>query len=299
MHQGIIHHNLHDAADRLRNAGGDAQRHRAAHQIPVRPAVGAAQAHMARVAAARPQEIQGQHNGGDDLRGDRGNRRALDAPVQDEYVDGVEDCVQESADHHAVHGHARMAVRACQVGQHDRYHVKGRAEQDDRGVVERVRQDGIGRAERAQQGAQEDQAEDHQHDAEQNGKGERGVERALGLLLVLFPQTDGCVRAAARADQGGERQQDGHDRKGDRCRGVAQITDALPDEDLVHDVVNRVDQAGDDGGEGEGHQQTADRLAAERVLGNGGVRFSLQGLHGAALLSGRRFPSACCRSAPT
>ena len=32
-----------------------------------------------RVAAARPQEIQGQYNGGDDLRGDRGNRRALDA----------------------------------------------------------------------------------------------------------------------------------------------------------------------------------------------------------------------------
>ena len=217
---------------------------------------------MAGIVLGRADKVQRQHDSRDNLRGDGRDGRTLNAPVEDENINRVKYGIECRANEHAVHGHARMAVGTCEVGQHDTDEVKRGTQQDDARIVYGIGHDVLGRTEQRQNGLQKDQTERHEHKAECDGEAECVIERLTGFVLVLLTQSNGGVRRAARTDHGTEGEQNGHQRKGNRRRGVAQIADALTNKNLVDNVINGVNQAGNNRRKRKIDEQPSDRQGA-------------------------------------
>ena len=76
-----------------------------------------------------------------------------------------------------------------------------------------------------------------------------------------------------------ERRHDHNDRHAHAHAGQREAADArdVADVDAIHDVVEHVDQLGDDRRNGQPHQQSADRLRAQKRL--------ISGLHIKQILS--------------
>ena len=218
--------------------------------------------HVARIVLGRADKIQRQHDSRDNLRSDGRDGRTLNAPVEDENINRVKHGIERCTDQHTVHRHARMAVGTREVRQHDTDEVKRGTQQDDARIVYGIGHDVLGRTEQRQNGLQEDQAERHEHKAECDGETECVVECLTGFVLVLFTQSNGGVRRAARTDHGTKSEQNGHQRKGNRRRGVAQITDALTNKNLVDNVINGVNQAGNNRRKRKIDEQPSDRQGA-------------------------------------
>ena len=66
------------------------------------------------------------------------------------------------------------------------------------------------------------------------------------------------MRSAAVSQQQGNGHGESHDGKGDVGGRIAQIAHLLADEDLVNDIIEGIDQEGDDRGDGEPGNELSD-----------------------------------------
>ena len=201
----------------------------------------------------------------DDLGGDGSDGGALDPPVKHKNVDGIQHRVQDGADQYAVHGQSGTTVGPRHVGQGDAHHIEGGSQQKDGGVVLGVGHHGLSRAEHPEHRLQKEQPRRQQEHSGPQRHDKDVVKRAVGLFVLPLPQLKGGVGAAAGANEGGKGQHDRHHGKGHRGSGVAQLPDSLADENLIHDVVDGVDQHGNDRRNGEVEQQPSNGLVAQRI----------------------------------
>ena len=178
----------------------------------------------------------------------------------------VENGVDDGAQQHADHGIAGAAVGADQVaggvGHDQQRHTHG----GDAGVGQGVGHHAVGAAEQPQQHGGKQFQQHHVAKAQHHHHGHGGAHHTAGGLLPAGAQIQVEVGGAAHADEQGDGQADGGQRIGHVGGGVAQVTHALADEDLVHDVVQGTHQHGQNAGNGKGRQQFGQRLAAQGIF---------------------------------
>ena len=121
---------------------------------------------------------------------------ALDAPVEHEDKEGVQDGIQDRADHHGEHRVAGAAVCA-DGGVDDRPDDhEGEADHNDAPIPQRIGHDVVGRAEQAAQRRQKDKGQDRVQHADDAG-GDDGRPHAPGRFFgVPLPEV--------QAEKGGE-----------------------------------------------------------------------------------------------
>ena len=112
---------------------------------------------------------------------------------------------------------------------------------------------------------QKDQRTDD--DPLQGEKRQPGAGKTEGFIGLFASVADIEVDGRPVAEEDRERPAEKSERIGDGGGGVAQKTDPLADEHLVHHVVERRDQSGDDAGNGILKQKAPHRFGAERVGG--------------------------------
>ena len=101
--------------------------------------------------------------------------------------------------------------------------------------------------------------DEHGHEQQH---GDHVAQNALGGIVVSLAQLKGYERVTAAAHQHAERHHDDHG--GERRGGTreAELTDAVPDEDRVDQVVDGIDEDADDGGNPELEEELRDRPLA-------------------------------------
>ena len=120
--------------------------------------------------------------------------------------------------------------------------------------------DGVGHrllaaAEQVQERPQEDHAQHRDDGPYQQREHDRRAEDALRPRLVFHAEHDGDARGGAHADQRAERLDERHDGECEREAGDGHRPRPLPDEDTVHDIVERHRQGGNDGRYRESEKQ--------------------------------------------
>lgn len=114
-----------------------------------------------------------------------------------------------------------------------------------------IGQDGIGSAEDAAQRLQKSQDHGGQHSADACSGDDGGADRFGRLLRLAFSKLQAEIGGQTVPEQRGQGDGKGGDWGDDVGGSVAQHTDALADEHLVHHVVKGVDDHGDDAGNGK------------------------------------------------
>ena len=195
---------------------------------------------------------------GEDLAQDSGQRRAEHAPVEGKDEDGVQDGVGDGSRHHAGHGVAGAAVRPDQVADAVGEDQEGHADEGDACVLLGVGHHLVGGAENPQQRGEEHLS---QKEVKQPRRGHEDdpVPGNFRRLLRVFPsQAEGEPCRAAHADQQRDGQADGGQGVGHIGGSVAQVSHALADENLIHNVVQGANQGCRDAGNGKASQQFGD-----------------------------------------
>ena len=120
-----------------------------------------------------------------------------------------------------------------------------------------------------QQNAQrlnQDKSEQAKQDADNTGENDHIANGLRRLFRLLPPQTQAVDRRKTVAKKGGQGNRDRGDGSDDVRSAVSQITDAMPDKNLVNDVVQGIDDQGNDARYRIFPQQGADLFGAERVF---------------------------------
>ena len=101
-----------------------------------------------------------------------------------------------------------------------------------------------------------------QHEGHEQKKDAGRADDALGLGVVATPHRDGGQRRPAHARQKREGRNNEDDGKGDAEPRQRQWPDVRypAHKDAVHDVVEKVDDLGQDTGHGKAHEEPAERL---------------------------------------
>ena len=110
----------------------------------------------------------------------------------------------------------------------------------------------------------------HRRQQQRNGDLQRktAAQQFLGGIVVAAPQRDGGPRRAAGSDQRRKCRHDHDDRHANAHAGQRKAPDFgnVADVDAVHDVIEHVDELGDDRRHGQPHEQFADRFRAQKRL---------------------------------
>ena len=99
-----------------------------------------------------------------------------------------------------------------------------------------------GRAEHRKQLRDERLAQREQRRTQYGREQQRRAQRPLRALALSLAQHEAVAGDAAVADQQRQRQRERHKRKADVGGGVSNVAHALPDEYLIDDVVEGIDQ---------------------------------------------------------
>ena len=102
-------------------------------------------------------------------------------------------------------------------------------------------------------------------DAQDRHHGDGVAHHPGGLLRLPCAQGERKAGGTSDADEQDDGQTDGGQGIGHIGGRIAQIAHTLPNEDLVHNVVQRADQHGDDAGDGEAAQQFGQRLIPQWI----------------------------------
>lgn len=186
--------------------------------------------------------------------------------MEDEDENRVEDGVDDSAYEHADHGIFRASVCARQIAHAVCDDEKGHAKRYDAGIGLRVGHDVGRRPEGGQKRRHEELYEDCVQDAEDNHHTDAVPDDSLRDILFPCAQVERESGGAPDADEERDGKADRGEGIGDVCGGVSEVADALSDENLVHDIVKRTHEHGDDARYGKTPQQRGDFFISERVL---------------------------------
>ena len=229
------------------------------------------------------------HDKRHDLAGHSGRRRARNAPAEHEDADRVEYDVEDRAHALREHGIDRPARGLHQPLEHDL------AEQAERHAAHDVQ---IGRAHvddlgdfrlRGHERPTEEQAE-HEEDRIAHQRQQHAVFRHLvGALVVLLAQRAGEQRVHAHARAGRHADHEVLRRKGQRHRRERLFADAAH-EHAVHNVVQRLDEHGNDHRQRHGDDQLSDGHRAHFVFLLHGSHPSLHLFIYILFIIARRFP---------
>ena len=244
--QGVVHDDLYQRDGHL----VEAVAHAKAGSLHAFPGT-QAQAGTLQPDALEPADIGDGRQEGKKLSDDGGPCGPRYAHVKGKDEQRVQNGVDDGADQRTGHGVFGAAVRQNQFAHAGGNDLEGHAQGNDPGVGGGVGHDCGRRAEGRQKGCEKqlhqngvDHAEDHHHADAVSGD----------LCRVFLPsrsQIEGKAGGASDADEQGDGQTDGGQGIGDVGGGVAQITDALSDENLVYDIIERSHQHGDDAGDRE------------------------------------------------
>ena len=207
-------------------------------------------------------------NAGQGLREDCGNRRAPHAHIKAENQNGVQHDVGYRADQYGKHGGAGLALTADKHIQAQRQLHEDRAAQINAQVLIGVDDGVVAGAEHIQQRC----FIDLKYDRQRYGKDEE-QDRAVGqdslrLLIVPPAHLDGRERRPARSGEGAEGGDQRNDRKRDTKARQGQVTDYrdMADIDPVNDIIQNINQLGDDRGDGQLDHQPRDRRLPQQPL---------------------------------
>ena len=264
-----------DALRALHDERGQAERDARGEELHV-------DAHILRLEAQARlfthQEADDPH-AGNALRNHRRQRRATNAHVQAENENRVEHDVAHRADEHGHHARRREALRGDERIHAERQLHKQRAEGVDVQIIVRVFNRVFARAEGQQKFVTEQQQHRRQRQRNRDLQRKAAAQQLFGRVVIAAPHRDGSPRRAAGGDQRRERRHDHNDRHAHAHASQREAADArdVTDVDAIHDVVEHIDQLGDDRRNGQPHQQPADRLRAQKRL--------ISGLHIKQILS--------------
>ena len=198
-----------------------------------------------------------------------GERRALAPHAETVNEDWIEDDVEGRADEDGHHAGLGEALTGNVVVQAEGELYGGRAEQVERKVVHRVADGLFAGPEHEQHGPHGQEAQPRQHEGHEQKKDAGRADDALGLGVVATPHRDGGQRRPAHARQKREGRNNEDDGKGDAEPRQRQWPDVRypAHKDAVHDVVEKVDDLGQDTGHGKAHEEPAERLGRQRAGG--------------------------------
>ena len=193
--------------------------------------------------------VQDRENKGKELPDDRRPGSAGHSEVEDKDKDRIQDRIDDGSDQHTCHGIFWTAVCAGKVAHAVGDDEKGHAQGNDAGVGLRIGHDVCCGSECSKERCHEDLDEHCIADPESGHHADSISDYFCSLILLACSQVERESGGASDTDQESDRQADGRQRIGYICGCVSQISDSLPDKDLIDDVVERADQHGDDAGD--------------------------------------------------
>lgn len=257
--QRMVHDDDHQAAGHLHGEGRDADR----QDVPDDPPLEAEIARMEADDAPPVDEMGHDEDGAGDHRDGRRDGGAADAHVENQDKQGVENDIEDGAQHHRDHRLLGIAR-----GPHDGVEVERQvgeeiAGDDDIEVIHGVGQGLLAAAETRQQLLHENHAGNDRRQVDDQRQGQGVAQDMLGRLVRLAPQVDGDSRGRPGADQHAEGLQEKQDGERQRQARDGHRADPLPDKDPVDNVIKRVDHRTDDSGDGVMEKQGSDPLVLQ------------------------------------
>lgn len=179
--------------------------------------------------------------------------------------DGVQNDVGDTADQQTDHAHLRSAIRPDDAAERAVDHGKGETKHDDAPVFQRIGQISLRGPEQMAERLQKQLKENQQKHTDANRQSNCIPHTLRCVLVTALSQIQTHVRRRSVTDHHAQGQQDGGERQDDIGSGVAQVTNALPNENLIHHVVERVDHNGNNAGNGLADHQFSNPLGPQRV----------------------------------
>ena len=198
-----------------------------------------------------------------------GHRCPHHAPAADEEEDGIQKDVHHCSGQRGNHGKAGSAVGPDDGVHGLPEHIEGDAQRDVEEILLRIAEGlGIdGAAEHGQDLIGKQQVQRRQNQTAAHRQYHCVAHGPAGILSPALAQRDTDEGAAAVTDHDGDGQRHHSQGKDHRISGVsvgAQIA-GVGDEDLIHDVVERPYQQGDDAGEGVAAHEPPDGLGLQKL----------------------------------
>ena len=203
-------------------------------------------------------------DGTDRLTEHRGERRALHAHPQDEDENRIQDDVDDGTDDGCQHADFCEALGGDEGVHAEHDHHKDGAEDVDTGVGQCIGQGDRAGTEEAKQGRRECIKHDGQYEGEAHQDGEAVADDLLCRRMVLRTHGNRGAWCTAGTRQHGEGVDEHEDRREEADAGQCVRTDIrhMADVDTVDDVIEKVDDLGDDGRNRELGEQLRDAAAA-------------------------------------
>ena len=193
-----------------------------------------------------PGQIEEDQTGGEYLAGHRCPCSSGNTPAEGKNEQGVQHSIDQSAGDHGYHGIGRTAVRPDQMVAACCQHKKRNAPGGDPHIGHGIGQNLGGSAEGQDQRLQEQADQNDQDEAAQDEAAESCACNMLCLFFMFTPKFQIKIGGASDSYEESDSCSYGGNGKSHVCRGISVHAHALPDEDLVHDIIQRVDQHADD-----------------------------------------------------
>ena len=213
-----------------------------------------------------PGQIDRRHHKGGHLPDHRSDGSTLYPHMKNKDKDRVQNHVKDRADDHGKHGVFGAAIRTDHGIDGGRYHHKRQTEANDEAILQGQRPQQVGCAEEGQDRVDEQQEHHSQDDADHGHQGNRVAHALLGHVHLALTQLQAQKGRAAVADHHSQCQGNDGDGKHHIGGAVAQVAYAPADKDLVYDVVQGIDQQGNDAGNGKFQDQPANGLRGKGTL---------------------------------
>lgn len=212
------------------------------------------------------EEVDDADHKGHYLADDRSQSRAGHSPVEAENKDRVQDDIYDGPGQHGGHRPGGTAVGPDHRVHHVHQHIGWEKGKDDVEILHR-HPDGIfRRAEQSENLLLQREKDSHQDEADQEGDRDAAADTGGGVFRVLLSLTDVQIGGTAVTKAPGKCLSDNEDGEHHAGGGISQSTHlAVSDKDLIHDVIERADQKGEDAGDGELQHQFRDLLLSQIV----------------------------------
>ena len=164
------------------------------------------------------------------------------------------------------HGISGSAVRTDHAVQPRSQHIKGYTHEDDKEIIGGIGVAIFRHSEQMQDGIECNVADDR----EQNARGERDKKgdptAAVARMRISSAQRQAEQRRRAVADEKSNGKRHHGERIHDVCRRIAEIPHALPDKDLIYDVIQRADQKRKQARHRKPHEKFADGCLPQKIF---------------------------------
>ena len=198
-----------------------------------------------------------------------GHRCPHHAPAADEDEDGIQKDIHHRSGQRGYHGEAGSAAGPDDGVHGLPEHIEGDAQRDVEEILLRIAEGlGIdGAAEHGQDLIGKQQVQRRQHQTAACRQHHGVAHGSAGILSLALAQRDTDEGAAAVTDHDGDGQRHHSQGKDHRISGISVGTQiaGVGDEDLIHDVVERPHQQGDDAGDGVAMHEPPDGLGLQKL----------------------------------